>query len=48
MMVIAILIIYFTFVSVSGKDRTPVPQGKITWKLKTIYIGVHNYAYIYI
>lgn len=40
MMVIAILIIYFTFVSVSGKDRTPVRQGK--------YFGVHNYAYIYI
>lgn len=36
MKVVATLVIYFTFVSVSSGNnntRTPIPQGKITWKL---------------
>lgn len=38
MKVVATLVIYFTFVSVSsGNDhtRTSIPQGKITWKSET-------------
>lgn len=37
MKVVATLVIHFTFVSVSSGNnhtRTPIPQCKITWKLK--------------